>query len=85
MLVLSAAAYDTSSSPSRAVFRSVVFLPGQLLQEPEMDLVDFLKQFQMTLSRPEIINSRFNTAASRVPPAELPTAVGHLPCAGPLG
>ena len=34
---------DTAVSPSQAVFGSVLCLPGQFSQEPELDLDDFLK------------------------------------------
>ena len=51
---------------------SVQLTIGQLSQEPEMDLDDFLKQMHLTLSRSIIVSSRFNTAAGRIPPTELP-------------
>ena len=47
----SAAREDTPVSPSQAVFGLAVCLPGQLSQEPEMDLVDFLKQMQLTFGQ----------------------------------
>ena len=82
MLGLWAAAHeDTTVSPSQVVFGLAVCLPGQLSQEPEMDLDNFLKQMQLTLSRSEMVNSRFNTAASQIPPAKVPTellAVTHV-------
>ena len=73
MLGLRAATHeDTTVSPSHAVFGLAVCLPGQLSQEPELALDDFLKQMQLTLSRTKSLNSRFNTAANKIPPAELP-------------
>ena len=45
MLGLRSAAREvTAVSPSQAVFGSAVCLPGQLFQEPELALDDFLKQ-----------------------------------------
>ena len=44
MLGLQSAAHeDTAVSPSQAIFGSAVCLPGQLSQEPELALDDFLK------------------------------------------
>ena len=56
MLGLRAATHeDTTVSPSHAVFGLAVCLPGQLSQEPELALDDFLKQMQLTLSRTKIL------------------------------
>ena len=56
MLGLRAATHeDTAVSPSHAVFSLAVCLPGQLSQEPELALDDFLKQMQLTLSRTKIL------------------------------
>ena len=91
----SAAREDTATSPSQAVFGSAVCLPGQFSPESELSVENFLKQMKMTLSRSETVNSRFNTAANRVPPAELPAELlaashvlvrrdGHVPPLSPL-
>ena len=70
-------------------------LPGQFSPETELFVQNFLKQIQLTLSRPEIVNRRFNTAADCVPPARLPADLlaashvlvcrdSHVPALSPL-
>ena len=91
MLGLRAAAReDNTISPSQAVFGSTVCLPGQLSLETELDLNKFLTKMKATLSGTETVNSRFNTAANKIPAAVLPQALldashvlvcqdGHVP------
>ena len=86
---------DTAISPSQAVFGSTVCLPGQLSLESELELDEFLKKMKATLSRTEIVNSRFNTTANRIPTAMLPQPLldasnvlvhrnSHMPPLAPL-
>ena len=86
---------DNTISPSQAVFGSTVCLPGQLSLESELDLNTFLTKMKATLSGTETVNSRFNTAANKIPAAVLPQALldtfhvlvhrdGHVPPLVPL-
>ena len=96
MLGLRAAARkDNTISPSQAVFGSTVCLPGQLSLESELDLDTFLTKMKATLSGTKTVNSRFNTAANKIPAAVLPQALfyashvlvhrdGHVPPLAPL-
>ena len=83
-------------SPAQAVYGGPLVLPGQFLDSPELPTADFLRQMSAALDNAAPPPpTRHNTAASRLPPPELPDALvraptvlvrrdGHVPPLQPL-
>jgi hypothetical protein len=61
------------------VFGSPLILPGQFLDSPELPSKTFLKQISKTLSAAEHSATRYNTAAVRRPPPQLPDDLARAP------
>jgi hypothetical protein len=59
-----AAREDDGSTPAQAVFGSLLILPGQFLDSPELTSKIFLEQFSKTLSAAKHTSTRHNTAAA---------------------
>ena len=86
---------DTDITPAQAVFYSALILPSQIASDPEASLDNFMSTIKATLSRSKNLSTWHNTAAARVHPTELPSALldafhvlfrwdGHVPPLAPL-
>ncbi len=74
-----AAREDDGSTPAQEVFGTLLILPGQFLDSPEIPPKIFLEQFSTTLSAAEHSATRHNTAAAHRPPPQLPDDLACAP------
>jgi hypothetical protein len=70
-----AAREDNNTTPVQAAFGSLLILPGQFLDSPELPSEQFLEQISKTLSAAKHPSTRHNTAATRQPPPKLPDSL----------
>ena len=66
---------DTDITSAQAVFGSALALPGQIATDPGTSLDNFMSTIKATLSRSENLSTWHNTAAARIHPLELPSAL----------